>query len=80
MLVLLMLFVVLMIKTAWVGDDAYISFRPLDNLLNGHGLRWNVAERVQVGKADRNRVDELEWRRGHLPLAFVVDHVPLLPS
>jgi len=43
-----MLFVVLMIKTAWVGDDAYISFRPLDNLLNGHGLRWNVAERVQV--------------------------------
>ncbi|MDQ3118447.1 MAG: hypothetical protein M3Q89_02580, partial [Verrucomicrobiota bacterium] len=43
-----MFFVVLMIKTAWIGDDAYISFRPLDNLLNGHGLRWNVAERVQV--------------------------------
>jgi arabinofuranosyltransferase len=37
-----------MIKTAWIGDDAYISFRPLDNLLNGYGLRWNVSERVQV--------------------------------
>lgn len=45
---LLIFFVVLMIKTAWVGDDAFISFRPLDNLVNGHGLRWNIAERVQV--------------------------------
>lgn len=48
LVVLLSFFVVLMIKTAWVGDDAFISFRPLDNLLNGYGLRWNVAERVQV--------------------------------
>lgn len=48
LLLLLIFFVVLMIKTAWMGDDAYISFRPIDNLLNGYGLRWNVAERVQV--------------------------------
>ncbi len=34
--------------TAWVGDDAYISFRVVDNFLNGYGLRWNVAERVWV--------------------------------
>jgi arabinofuranosyltransferase len=33
---------------AWVCDDAYISFRVVDNLLNGHGLRWNVDERVEV--------------------------------
>ena len=44
----MMFFVVLMVKTAWLGDDAYISFRPLENLVNGYGLRWNVAERVQV--------------------------------
>jgi arabinofuranosyltransferase len=35
-------------RTAWVGDDAYITFRTIDNLLNGYGLRWNIAERVQT--------------------------------
>ncbi len=38
LVVLLMFFVVLIIKTAWVGDDAFISFRPLDNLLHGINL------------------------------------------
>jgi arabinofuranosyltransferase len=33
---------------AWVCDDAYISFRTLENLLAGYGLRWNVDERVQA--------------------------------
>lgn len=46
--ILFVFFIILMIKTAWIGDDAFISFRPLDNLLNGYGLRWNVSERVQV--------------------------------
>lgn len=35
------------VASAWLGDDAYILFRTVDNALNGHGLRWNVAERVQ---------------------------------
>ena len=48
LLLLLIFFVVVMIRTAWIGDDAMISFRPLDNLLNGHGLRWNIHDRVQV--------------------------------
>lgn len=34
-------------RTAWLSDDAYISFRVAENFLNGDGLRWNVAERVQ---------------------------------
>lgn len=29
-------------------DDAYISFRVVDNALNGYGLRWNIDERVQA--------------------------------
>ncbi len=33
---------------AWVTEDAYISFRTLDNLINGYGLTWNVEQRVQV--------------------------------
>ncbi len=35
-------------KNAWVNDDAYILFRSLDQLLSGHGPRWNPHERVQV--------------------------------
>jgi arabinofuranosyltransferase len=43
-LLLGMLFVV----SAWVGDDTYITMRVVDNFVHGYGLRWNVAERVQV--------------------------------
>src|SRR5262245_1313843 len=38
---------IVLIRTAWVCDDAYITFRTIDNFLHGFGLRWNVAERVQ---------------------------------
>lgn len=48
LIALLVFFVILMIRTAWVGDDAYIAFRSIDNLLNGYGLRWNTFDRVQV--------------------------------
>ncbi|MEE3331656.1 MAG: hypothetical protein VX246_12365 [Myxococcota bacterium] len=33
---------------AWVSEDAHITFRTIDNFVNGHGLRWNVDERVQT--------------------------------
>ena len=35
-------------KNAWVSDDAYILFRSLDQLLSGHGPRWNPHERVHL--------------------------------
>jgi arabinofuranosyltransferase len=38
----------ILVRTAWVGDDAYITFRTVDNALHGHGLRWNVDNRVQA--------------------------------
>ncbi len=38
----------LLLQNAWVVDDAYISFRAAENLVTGHGLTWNVTERVQV--------------------------------
>ncbi len=41
-------FTVLFIRHAWVAEDAYITFRTIDNAVHGFGLRWNVAERVQV--------------------------------
>jgi arabinofuranosyltransferase len=33
---------------AWTFEDSFITFRVIDNLVSGYGLRWNVAERVQV--------------------------------
>jgi arabinofuranosyltransferase len=38
---------VVLIRTAWISDDAFISFRTADNFVHGFGLRWNVSERVQ---------------------------------
>ncbi|XDD51078.1 hypothetical protein AB3N59_04675 [Leptospira sp. WS92.C1] len=34
--------------SAWLSDDSFITFRVVDNFLNGFGLRWNPLERVQV--------------------------------
>jgi len=44
----LLLYVVVVIRTAWVCDDAYITLRTVDNFIHGYGLTWNVAERVQT--------------------------------
>lgn len=36
------------LRTAWVSDDAFITFRTIENAASGLGLRWNAAERVQT--------------------------------
>ena len=41
-------FTVIVIRNAWVGEDAYITLRTVDNFVNGYGLTWNVGERVQA--------------------------------
>jgi arabinofuranosyltransferase len=35
------------VRTAAITEDAFITFRVIDNAVNGHGLVWNVGERVQ---------------------------------
>src|SRR5262245_50258912 len=45
---LLAVFFTLLIRTAWLCDDAYITLRVADNFLHGYGLRWNTMERVQA--------------------------------
>ncbi len=45
---LLLIFFVVLIRNSWIGDDSYITFRTVDNFLNGYGLRWNILERVQT--------------------------------
>ena len=43
----LLAFTLIFLRTAWVGDDVYITLRTVDNFVNGYGLTWNIAERVQ---------------------------------
>ena len=44
----LVAFVVLLVRTSWVAEDAYIGLRTVDNVLHGYGLTWNTDERVQT--------------------------------
>ena len=37
-----------LLRTAWVGEDAFITLRVVDNLANGYGPVWNTQERVQA--------------------------------
>lgn len=48
LVVLLVVFVGVCLRTAWLCDDAHITFRTVDNFVNGRGLRWNTAERVEA--------------------------------
>jgi arabinofuranosyltransferase len=38
----------ILVKSAWMSDDAYITLRTIDNFWHGYGLRWNAMERVQA--------------------------------
>jgi arabinofuranosyltransferase len=44
---LMLLCVGFIIHRAWLCDDSYITFRTLDNFVNGFRLTWNTYERVQ---------------------------------
>jgi arabinofuranosyltransferase len=44
----LCVFTVVVLRCAWLSDDAYITFRTVENFVDGYGLRWNVDERVQT--------------------------------
>lgn len=46
-LLLLLVFLAVFIRTAWISDDAMISLRTVMNVTHGYGLTQNVAERVQ---------------------------------
>jgi arabinofuranosyltransferase len=45
---LLAVFTYVFLANAWIGDDAYITFRVVDNFVNGYGLTFNPGERVQA--------------------------------
>ena len=41
-------FTYIFLANAWLGDDAYITFRVVWNALNGYGVVFNPGERVQA--------------------------------
>ncbi|MDH3216606.1 MAG: hypothetical protein OEN01_09975 [Candidatus Krumholzibacteria bacterium] len=43
----IVIFAAVLLKNAWLSDDAYITFRSVDNFVSGYGLVYNVGERVQ---------------------------------
>ena len=45
---LFLFFIFVIVRRAWLSDDAYITFRTVDNFINGYGLTWNTVERVQA--------------------------------
>ncbi|EPE82224.1 putative membrane protein [Leptospira noguchii str. 1993005606] len=48
LLLLFFIHSILFYHSSWLSDDSFITFRVVDNFLNGYGLRWNPLERVQV--------------------------------
>ena len=44
---LLVLYGLVIVQRAWMGDDAFITLRTVDNFIAGRGLGYNVGERVQ---------------------------------
>ncbi|MEZ4448703.1 MAG: hypothetical protein R3B09_04420 [Nannocystaceae bacterium] len=45
---LLVAFAAVVLQNAWIGDDAYITWRSIDHLVHGRGLVYNLGERVQA--------------------------------
>lgn len=59
------LFLLILIRTAWLCDDAYITYRSIDNAMHGYGLRFNVEERVQS-------YTHPLWMMLHLPVRLLI--------
>lgn len=53
-------------ERAWVTEDAYITFRTVDNFVHGYGLTWNIDERVQV-------YTHPLWMFLHIPLYWATE-------
>ncbi len=45
---LIALYAIVVVRTAWISYDAFITLRTVDNVLRGYGPVWNVGERVQA--------------------------------
>ena len=58
------------VLTSWVDEDAFITFRVVDNFVHGFGLRWNINERVQ------SYTNPL-WMLLHIPIYAITGNIIL---
>ncbi len=42
------LFLIVLIRTAWLSELSYLTLRTIEHAATGHGIRWNINERVQA--------------------------------
>ncbi len=42
------LYALVVLQNTWLHEDAFITYRSVDNLINGYGQTWNISERVQT--------------------------------
>lgn len=47
-ILLFLLSLSILLRTAWLNDDAFITLRTVDNWVHGYGLTFNPPERVQA--------------------------------
>jgi arabinofuranosyltransferase len=45
---LIFTFTALLVRTAWISDDAYLTLRTVDNIIHGIGPTYNSMDRVQA--------------------------------
>jgi arabinofuranosyltransferase len=45
---LIFTFIALLVRTAWISDDAYLTLRTVDNIIHGIGPTYNSLDRVQA--------------------------------
>ena len=47
-IILLFIYFYIVVTTAWTSDDAYITFRSIENFIHKYGPVYNIGERVQT--------------------------------
>ena len=62
-----------LLLNAWVAEDAFFTYRVVDNFVDGFGLRWNVDGRVQV-------YTHPLWMMLHIPLYAAFGHIILVST
>jgi arabinofuranosyltransferase len=67
-LLLCLVYLFVLLRTAWLSDDAFITYRCVNNLVQGHGFGFNADERVQA-------FTHPLWALLHVPIQAFSDNI-----
>lgn len=68
LLLMVAVFLFVLYRTAWLSDDAYITYRSVENLVTGYGMTFNPGQRVQA-------YTHPLWAFVHIPLRLVFSNM-----